>query len=41
MCGFAGVCHSGDNFREEITGMCDAIVHRGPDHFGCWRDEHT
>lgn len=41
MCGFAGVCHSGETFIEEITRMCDAIVHRGPDHFGYWRDEHT
>lgn len=41
MCGFVGVCHSGENYREEITKMCDAIVHRGPDHFGCWQDERT
>lgn len=41
MCGFAGVCHSRENYIEEITGMCDAIVHRGPDHFGYWRDEQT
>ena len=41
MCGFAGVCPSGDNGREEIKRMCDAIAHRGPDHFGYWKDDHT
>lgn len=41
MCGIAGVCHSGENYIDEITKMCDAIVHRGPDHFGYWKDERT
>lgn len=41
MCGFAGVCQSNENYIEEITRMCDAITHRGPDHFGYWKDEQT
>ena len=41
MCGFAGICQSNENYIEEITRMCDAITHRGPDHFGYWKDEQT
>ena len=41
MCGFAGICPGGDNYIEEITRMCDAITHRGPDHFGYYRDERA
>ena len=41
MCGFAGICQSNGNYIEEITRMCDAITHRGPDHFGYWKDEQT
>ena len=41
MCGFAGICPSGENYIEEITRMCDAITHRGPDHFGYWQDKNT
>lgn len=38
MCGIAGVCQSKENYIEEITRMCNAITHRGPDHFGYWND---
>ena len=41
MCGFAGVTFCNENYIDEITGMCDAISHRGPDHFGYWKDEQT
>ena len=41
MCGFAGICQSNENYIAEITRMCDAITHRGPDHFGYWKDEQT
>ena len=41
MCGFAGICQSNENYIVEITRMCDAITHRGPDHFGYWKDEQT
>ena len=41
MCGFAGICQSNENYIAEIMRMCDAITHRGPDHFGCWKDEQT
>lgn len=41
MCGFAGVSNSKQNYINEITHMCDAISHRGPDHFGYWLDENT
>jgi len=41
MCGFAGICPSSENYIKEITRMCDAITHRGPDHFGYWQDENT
>ena len=41
MCGFAGVTLGKENYIGEITRMCDAISHRGPDHFGYWKDEQT
>lgn len=41
MCGFAGICPSSENYIDEITRMCDAITHRGPDHFGYWKDDNT
>lgn len=41
MCGIAGISNSTENYIEEITHMCNAIIHRGPDHFGHWHDENT
>lgn len=41
MCGFAGVALCKENYIDEITRMCDAISHRGPDHFGYWKDKQT
>jgi len=42
MCGFAGVFRpsgTDSGFARELTAMVRALVHRGPDSEGVWRDE--
>jgi asparagine synthase (glutamine-hydrolysing) len=39
MCGIAGIVHSDSMCpvaAEVIRAMCDALIHRGPDHFGAY-----
>ncbi|MGL5260451.1 MAG: asparagine synthase (glutamine-hydrolyzing) [Lachnospiraceae bacterium] len=41
MCGILGFCNRKITDDREIKKMSDAILHRGPDDYGCWHDEHT
>lgn len=42
MCGIAGFINKkNSNWENKITSMCDCMVHRGPDGFGCWHDENN
>jgi len=44
MCGIAGIIDisRSEKIKEsDICGMCDAIIHRGPDDYGTYVDRHT
>lgn len=42
MCGFSGVFQSGNgDLVSVVTGMNDALTHRGPDDRGVWVDENA
>ena len=43
MCGFVVCYHPrGGNLDEEVLKrMCDSMVHRGPDHYGVYRDDEV
>lgn len=40
MCGIAGFINTKLNTEETIRAMCDAMIHRGPDAYGSFHDEH-
>src|SRR5438876_6186473 len=44
MCGIVGIAHCDPSHavaRQQLHGMCDAMVHRGPDDFGLHVDRHV
>lgn len=44
MCGIAGIIHCDPShpvFPETLQGMCNAMIHRGPDDFGQYLDGHV
>lgn len=41
MCGIAGFCNYGKNWKENIDRMNEKMYHRGPDGVGVWASEDT
>lgn len=42
MCGIAGFCNGGNNWKQNIERMNEKMYHRGPDASGIWSNEdHT
>lgn len=41
MCGIAGFCNYGKNWKENIERMNEKMYHRGPDGVGVWASEDT
>lgn len=39
MCGIAGLCNWGDNWKQNIEKMNEQMYHRGPDASGIWASE--